>query len=82
ATFQVQGAFSIGGKAVIVGQVKDGSLQIGQKTDIGGKTYTLSRIEKKHENVSQAQPGDSVGLWFDGLADKSTVKAGQILAIQ
>jgi len=82
ATFKIQGAFAPGGRLVIVGQVTEGVLQVGQKADVGGTTYRLAQIEKKHQQISQAQAGDSVGLFFDGPTDKNQVATGQTLAFQ
>lgn len=82
ATFQVQAAFSIGGNVIAAGQVKDGSIAVGQVADVNGNKYPVSRIEKKHESISQADAGDLVGLTLQGLTDKTLIRSGQILTIQ
>ncbi|MDP2717416.1 MAG: hypothetical protein Q8P02_01600 [Candidatus Micrarchaeota archaeon] len=81
ASFSVQAVFEPGGVLAIVGQVSAGPVCVGQKTNLGGQTFTLSRIEKKHQIVSQAETGDMVGLFFDGFTNKSAVASGQTLEL-
>lgn len=82
AQFQVQGVFAVGGSVVIAGQVQEGTIQVGQTADVNGTPYPISRIEKKHENVNQAQAGDLVGLTLQGLNDKTAITRGQVLTIR
>jgi len=63
ATFFIQDVYNIAGiGAVPVGKVESGVLRIGMKANIDGKIIEIKSIEKHHEQIKEAQPGDNVGI--------------------
>ncbi len=62
-TFFIQDIFNITGIGVVpVGQVKSGTLKIGMKLTLDGKTMGIKSIEMYHTPVKEAKEGDSVGI--------------------
>ena len=63
----IQEVFNITGiGAVLVGNVKSGTLKIGMKLRINGKNMTVKTIEKHHEKLQVAHEGDNIGFALSG----------------
>ncbi|HIJ99552.1 TPA: translation elongation factor EF-1 subunit alpha [archaeon] len=76
----IQDAYSITGVGVVpVGRVESGILKPGMKLIFqpSGATGEVKTVEMHHEQLTQAEPGDNVGINVRGL-DKGSVKRGDV----
>jgi len=80
----VEDVFSIKGRGTVpTGRVERGVIRPGQEVEIVGlketrKTVVIS-VEMFHKTVSEAEPGDAVGLLLRGI-DRDEIERGQVLA--
>ena len=77
----VQDVYTISGiGAVVVGKVETGVLKPGMKVVSmpSGKTGEIKSIEMHHTQMTEALPGDNVGVSIKGLG-KNDVKRGDVL---
>ncbi len=62
-TFFVQDVFKIAGiGAVPVGKVERGTLRVGMRANLKGKTFEIKTIEMHHLQITEAKTGDNVGI--------------------
>lgn len=81
AKVQLQDVYKIAGIGPIpVGKVTSGTLKVGMKLNLQGNVVTLKTIEMHHNQLQQANEGDSIGLTLSG-GDYDTFKSltGQII---
>ena len=66
-TFQLQDVYNIKGVGrIAVGKVLSGSLHVGQKGFVNGKTVIVKSIEMHHQQLPAAV-GDNIGIHLKGL---------------
>jgi len=66
ATFLIEDLFKIGDSNIVpVGSIKRGVLSVGMKTEVMGKTMKVQSIEIKHKKVTEAQTGESIGIFLE-----------------
>ncbi|MBO4887484.1 MAG: SEL1-like repeat protein [Firmicutes bacterium] len=77
--------FAITGKGIVVtGKVERGCVRIGDILEIVGlgsesRIVTVSGIQMLRDTVTEAKPGDNIGLLFHGLS-RDDIQRGQVLA--
>ncbi|MBN1584114.1 MAG: hypothetical protein JXA89_25615 [Anaerolineae bacterium] len=80
----VEDVFSIRGMGTVVtGRVDSGTLHVGDTVEIVGQSTrqktTVDRIEMFRKQVDQAETGDMVGVFLQGI-ERGQVQRGYILA--
>ena len=80
----VEDVFSIRGVGTVVtGHVDSGTLHVGDTVEIvgqgGTQKTTATRIEKFRKRVKQAEAGDVIGVFLEGI-ERDQVQRGDVLA--
>lgn len=83
----IEDVFSIEGKGTAVtGKVEGASVSVGDKVTFYkvGSTdtveYTVSRLERLNQTITTAEPGTSVGMFFEENPERSTFSRGSLIA--
>jgi len=63
----VDSVLSIGGPAIVTGRVESGTVTPGDSVRIAGSEARVRTVERHHEAVERATPGDHVGLELEGV---------------
>lgn len=85
--FYIEDVFSVEGKGTAVtGKVEGASVSVGDKVTfykIGSTDtveYTVSRLERFNQTITTAEPGTSVGMFFEENPERSTFSRGSLIA--
>lgn len=63
----VDSILSVGEPAVVAGRVESGTVSPGDRVTIAGSEARVRTVERHHEAVDRATPGDHVGLELEGV---------------
>jgi len=63
----VDSVLSAGGSTVVAGRVERGTVAPGDRVVIAGSEARVKTVERHHEAVERAGPGDHVGLELEGV---------------
>lgn len=78
--FDVMAVFNIKGVGIVVaGEIKNGTLLVGAKMNVNGKTGTVVSIEEHHVRLQSAHTGQKVGVNLSGI-EKNDCKPGDKLS--
>ncbi|MBD3209226.1 hypothetical protein GF367_02300 [Candidatus Woesearchaeota archaeon] len=79
ATIYLQDVYHITGLGVVpVGEVKSGTLRVGMRAGVNGKTAVVKTIEMHHEQLQEAHAGDNIGFSLGGVGKKDLFKGTTI----
>ena len=82
---EVDDRFHIEEDYILVSNIKQGSVKVGDSIVLPGttdKVYEVLKIEKLHKEQGQATVGEEVGIYIDGMAEVSEVSRGDLLYTQ
>jgi translation elongation factor EF-Tu-like GTPase len=76
----IEDVFSIRGRGTVVtGRVESGQLRVGDEVRVNGAlVVTVDGIEAFRKKVSEANPGDTIGVVFRSL-ERSQLNRGDVL---
>lgn len=82
---EVVDRFNIGTDYILSVKIKQGAVRVGDSIILPGspdKVYEVLKIEKYQKEQGQANVGEEVGIYIDGMADLSEVVRGDFLYTQ
>ncbi len=82
ATFFVHDVYNIKGVGIVIaGEVKSGTISVGNTVNIRGKIATVKSIEEFHQRLPQAVTGQKIGIALEGI-EKNDVKSQDTLSFE
>ena len=78
---KVEDVFVISGLGTTAtGKIKSGSISVGNKISLNGKSYKVKQLRIARKIVQTAKSGDNIGITLEGL-DKDNINRGDILTL-
>lgn len=79
---EVEDVFVISGLGTTAtGKIKSGSISVGNKISLNGKSYKVKQLRIARKIVQTAKSGDNIGITLEGL-DKDNINRGDILTLE